>query len=388
MRIAPTIACHTRVSAYLDGRASGIQTHVLDGVDQFERAVKRDPGLSVCVEGQRNSRGWRTALAGATMAATVALGAAATLAGAPALVGFGIAAALTATVALPVATLARQDFEARNWSGKQSYEINSGRGEAHSAQDTPSDRLAGMLEKGGQASRHVAYFSGHGTQTRIVDISTDEVAEALRGHQLDLSVFDVCLAGQLEVVSKVAPWAGIAILSSRPVPGKGFPIEKLFAPEQLKTPDNRELGKAMATLAAPSVKSLCAVDTVALHAGGGFDALDRLGRALKSELENGSRKAVIKALRSSRSPQLFSSKVDLVSFLRATEASSLKPATRQAAVTALQHLEEATIYQNGKLGLSFDLKAEKLPKSLSGWQDFISTMRLGSKPMSWWPAPA
>ncbi len=44
----------TVVSAYLDGRATGIEVGVLRAVDQFEKAQERSRGqLQVTVEGRR-----------------------------------------------------------------------------------------------------------------------------------------------------------------------------------------------------------------------------------------------------------------------------------------------------------------------------------------------
>lgn len=359
----------TLVSAYIDGRASGIQSPVLDGVDQFEKATDANPDLQVVVDGRRRPDWLNYSLTAGALAVPVAGWVGFTLAGYPH-EALAIAGTLAVGSAVGVYSCLGQTFQARSWEHGARYTIGGDNLASPVAKAGPEKLGSLIVENGAKypGARHVAYLSGHGTREEIVGMKVEEIGEQLAGRQLDGMVLDACLTNQLEVLSKLAPWAGVVLASTHVVPAKGLPIQKMFAPEVLNQADESQVFSKMAEVAAPATYSFSAIDTRVLKTEV-FPKLDHLGRRLAEELRQGHRTPIRRALR--RGQGFISSRVDLGRFLTALEQAPLSDQTQKAAGAAREAFEKSLLYQKNEHNLSFDL-GEADDQSLEpGWREFL-----------------
>ena len=224
---------------YVDGKASMIQAPVLDGVDQFERAVANNPELEVVVDGRRNPK-W--------LPPTIALG----LVGVP-LVGLAAAhfmgsappvktlwAMGAAMAALPAAMTLRESFQGRNWEKETRYNLSDSTLRPTPEPEQGVARLRSLMEQNAShfpGARHLVYFSGHGDQEQVAGMKFTDLGEQLSGQRVDGVVLDACLTNQLEVMAQLAPWAGVVLTSTHVVPAKGLPIEDMFSVDILQEAD-------------------------------------------------------------------------------------------------------------------------------------------------------
>lgn len=372
MKISPR---PTAVSAYLDGKAVLIERQVLQGVDQFERAGQATPELRITVDGVRRSRAGELArfaaftLAPAAASAAVGVGVAASCGP---LVGAAVGTALAAGLSGAGWKYLGLAFAAPRWRSEQRYTV--GQGSEPSGGGAGAPRLRNLLESSAQtcpASRQVLYLSGHGDGQRLAGMKLQDLRSM---PPVSVTVLDACLGAQLEVLSHLSPWAGLAIASAHLVPGRGMPIEKMLSASTLQQADTASLAGSLAQAAAPRLKSVSVTDTEAL-AGSLLPALDRLGR----ELSEGDRSQVRRALAGSRSPGWFSSRVELGSFLQQLGQRDLAPRTLEAAQAALA--QTVSCAEKGS-ALTFDLSSgarrEALPE---GWNSFVEGLGCRRKPL-------
>lgn len=372
----------TVVSAYIDGKASAIESPVLDGVDQFERAVAKNPELTVIVDGQRHSNFRGLAIATGIMAlpiAGLAYGIATGLNPEKALlVGMGFLA-----TALPAYKTVAQNFQGSSWAKSSRYTIGS-EPVATPVKSAGVERLKSLVQQTSQAyprSRHIVYFSGHGDQDEVASMEFSDIQRALGSERVDGVILDACLTNQLEVISKMSPWAGVVIASSHVVPAKGYPIEKMFSNEVLSQKDDRAMFRTMAEQTAPATFSLSAIDTRVVKSRL-LPELNQLGDQLCEELQSGSRPHIEKALGQSHSPNwVFDRRVDLGSFLEKLSEQPFGTDTQQAIESTRAAFDEALIYHKNKNTLSFDLQTSRNDSSVGpDWNRFTTELDRGYKP--------
>lgn len=366
MQIAPTRPSPPKVAvaAYLDGTASAIETNVLKGRDQFVRADQSD-ALRVELTGTRLTP------------RDEKLKAAAYLAGAGAVVGIGVATALLGApdiaacvgmAAIPPAFLAVRHLQA----AFTAPDFDPGQ---PSPAATHAERLLQALQKNAQVepeSQKVAYISGHGSHKAVAGLSPEVLGKVLQQSPVDLTVLDACSTAQIEVLSQMAPFAGLLLCSVHPVPGKGFPIEKMFE-------SKGNLAETAFQEAKLSTGSLSLIDSGRLQSDL-LPALDVLGRDLAEAVEKGQGRAVKEALVKSPNPDLFGARVELRSFLENLAEQELGEGLQEAVRRSQSALSKTVLQDTGKT-LTFRLDGiqdSALPK---GWQSFIDVMDLRFKPL-------
>lgn len=384
MRIAsahkPAPPRQTVVSAYLDGTATHIQSHVLDGVEQFEEAVAAEPSLRVIVDGDRRSNWGNYAMAAGILALPSLAAGAAALFGvglpAKALKGLAFGGSLVALV--PAYRALRQSFEGTAWKHQARYTIG-GQNRPSPVPEAGAERLRSLLAESANTypnARHIGYISGHGTRTEVANMNFGELQQKLADQKLDGLVLDACLTNQLEVLSKLAPWAGVVLASTHILPAQGLPISDMFAGEVLSQPDDKALFSQMAEKAAPAGFSFAAIDTEVVKQRL-TPSLDRLGERLAAQLKEGDSAPVARALRDSSGPRWgYSGRADLGHFLKSLQGESLDPGLLAAAAEAQKALQEALLYSKDKNTLTFDYRDSHQDPSLGpGWREFLGAVK-------------
>lgn len=370
MTVAPI-----RTSVYLDGRASLIWDKVLQGVEQFEDAYEANGNLAVTIDGDRRTRAADVATyAGLTLvpsAACVGIAAAVggyfhPLAGVAAVAGMGLAFGKGAWKSFEASCL-----QPTPWAQGMRYKVGSGATPSPVA--TPGVERLRDLVGDPQAGRHVLYLSGHGDEKKIAGMKIGDLQAGMRDTNVSHTVIDCCLGAQLEVVSRLAPWAGFVLASTHPIPAQGLPIEKMFAPSVVGAADDREAAVKMAEVSADAVGSWSVTDTDQL-AERLLPSLDVLGHRLAEEIRGGNRALVRDALGDTRSPEfLVTRKADLGSFLEELSERPFSAETREAIEAAREAFADTVVYQKGELGLSFRLNHRRLPETglPDGWREFL-----------------
>ena len=308
----------TVLSAYIDGKSRHIEALKMDAVDRLERAHQNSHGqLTITLDGQRHSRAKDLALfvgLGLTPAAL------ATYAGS--VLNGAVGAVIAGTVGLgaftlPASYFLRRSLKAPQWTSETRWTPTTGA--RPSPVKTPgAQRLRSLVDESQSRdpkARQLLFLSGHGDREKVADISVDSISEAMRGTKLDATILDACLQGQLEVLTKLAPWAGLVLASPHKIKARGFDLEEMLKPETLRL-DKLEMAKKMATSAKSTTPSLAIVDTEKLDRLL-LPSLDALGSALSSSMkEPAIRNLVKKALKTSKSTDgIVSRRVDLGSFL-------------------------------------------------------------------------
>ena len=379
---APRVA----VSAFVDGKAQSIQSQVLGGLDRFDKAAQASQGdLVVRVDGQRSPRPLQFAAAGAFATAGLALaggGLALTATGA----GLPIAAA-AGLLGLYVASMAedplRQAVKIPQWKGDRPVQLGQGPLDPGPPGQAPTQRLKQLLLSNlgdFPHSRQVLCLAGHGNHHQVGPLAYQQVAQALQGNPVEQIVLDTCLGGQLEVLSRLAPWSQFITASCQPIPAVGLPFEKMFAPAQLQK-NGRQLASSWVDQAKSVTPSLAAWDCDKFQHQL-LPALDRLGNQLTQEIAQGHRPAIKSALAHSQSPDHWlSGRVDLGSFLEALTHSKVDPATRVHAETALQAFSESLVQSQNPKTLTFHLsRGSQDPTLPQGWRQFLQAAHFRLKP--------
>lgn len=351
------------VTAYIDGKATLIESHVLDGVDAFHRAEEK-VDLNFAIAGRRRSKTAQYAIAAAYAAAPVAALALGTAMGS---LGQGaMMAAITSPILLG------------SWRALQAAQAAPDFKPDKHGCDELKELVATQARRFPQAL-HVVYVSGHGDHNEVAGLEFEELSHTMRGARIDVTVLDACLCSQLEVMSRLAPWAGVVIASTDPVPAKGYPIEKMFAPEKLQHGDARSLGKELAETAQDAASSLAAIDTTVLRQAL-LPALDDLGNRLSQEIDSGNRPAVRKALKDSASRGLFAASVDLGSFLSQLHTVELSDTTEASLAKARLAYDQTMVHTKNEFGMSFWLDATQDSTLPEGWRGFLETAGYSRRP--------
>lgn len=352
------------VSAYLDGTAKMIEPPVMRGYRKFCRA-DLSPKIDVAVAGKRRQvstdrRIGLSCLAGA--AGAVGLGAAL-----ESTVGGGVGL-LVGLAALPAGVFAARHLQA-------SLVVPDFHADKPSSEEVHCRRLARTMEQQRVDHREdfqVAYLSGHGSHKQIAGFHTENLGRVIRQHPVDLTVFDACNTGQIEVLASLGPEAGKVLCSVHPVPGKGFPIEELLQPHVNQGHHAFEAAKG-------STDSLNLYDAEAATRKL-LPALDRLGAGLEEMVKAGRRADLKKLLAQSRGPEIFGRRVDMGSFLSLLEKERLPDPVRQATIEARAALKETVLESTGWT-ISFRLDGQQSTSLPPAWNRFVQALHLNWKPL-------
>lgn len=377
VKICPKIA----VSGFVDGKAHSIQTQVLGGVDRFDKASQANAGdLVVRIDGLRSPRALQFGVAGAFAAAgAVAAGGIWSLARTGAAVA-GVAGLVGLYVALQGEDNLRQALKAPQWSGSQPVQLGAGPLPKSSPQ--PAEKLKELIAgnlRDFPASRQVVSLAGHGNHEQVGPLTYQDASAALQANPVEQVILDTCLGGQLEVLSRLAPWTRFVIASPQPIPALGLPFERMFAPDQLdKSP--RDLASSWVEQARNITPSLAAWDCDKVcHEL--LPALDELGSCLAVEIKQGNRGEIRKTLRRSESPDWLSGRVDLGSFLQNLKTARLSQQTLRQAEKAHRAFSASLVQQQNEKTLTFHLARERTDETLpSGWRDFLTAADYRIKP--------
>ena len=345
---------HTAVTAYLDGKAFNIEGPVMSGSDQFQQSAANDPGLSLSVVGRRVAPTKQKNRALACYAAAGAIVAGGVVAGLMTEPGLG---AVIAATSLPAILLGYKQMKAATASPNFAPpELKT----ESQAQKVLSDSLKAQKAANPQA-RQVAYLSGHGNHKEVAGFKHKALAEVLQGSPVDMTILDACLCSQLEVVSELAPFAGLIISSADIVPNEGLPIEKLFDAEH--APGQMFEECVDATVSASLIDSK-AVKTKLLP------ALDTLGKDLAEGLQSDQSSTIKAALKASESPEHVGERVDMRSFLAQLKERGLAPESVDGAIAAF----DQSILRHHRTPLTFRLDSKKNDSLPPGWTSFLSSL--------------
>ena len=205
MRISSTSRPRsTTVTAYLDGTANMIQPPVLRGHGQLQAAAERYQHLDVDVTGQRLDQKKEL-----QSAATYFAGA-----GAVAALGTAVGRAFGTEVGLCVGLFAAPPLLIAARHVQTAFTERSFHPGAPCAQSAQADRLLETLTQQSArnpGARKVAYFSGHGSHRTIAGFDPQTLGKVLRQSPVDLTVLDACTTAQIEVLSQMAPQAGLVL---------------------------------------------------------------------------------------------------------------------------------------------------------------------------------
>jgi cysteine peptidase C11 family protein len=354
----------TSVAAYLDGTSTGIQTNVLKGQKQLVASQQAGDLDRLSITGTRLSPEQEKKVAAkyfAGMGALVATGVAIGMLASPDI------GALVGLAAVPPGFLGVRHLQAALTApkfapGSPTHEAGHLQRFEQSLSELPA-KVDGSL--------NVAYLSGHGSHKAIGGLSPKGIGKALSGSEIDFTVLDACSTGQLEVLAQLAPFAGLTLCSVHPVPGRGFPIQKMFEPSE-----NHAIHAFESALQATS--SLTLVDTKKLS-GQLLPALDLLGQGLVDALDHGERAKIRKALVKSKNPDLVGPRVEMRTFLKSLGEQKFDKGLK-ARIKAAQDALENTVVRDTGSAMSFRLDGAQDGALPSGWQDFIDRLGLRFKP--------
>lgn len=371
------------VSAYIDGKSQHIEALKLNAVDRLEKAQENSQGaLSITLDGQRHSRLKDAALFAITGLAPAALAAVAGFSGlgaGGALLGGALG---VAAFTVPAGYFLRRSLKAPQWKPETRWTPPA------PAQPTPvtkpgAQRLRSLVDQSGSAApeaRKLLFLSGHGNRTEVAHIQMDELASAMKGSNLDLTILDACLQGQLEVMTRLAPWAGLVLASPHKIKARGFDLEKMLRPEILNTESDLDMARLMTKVARATTPSFAVIDSEKLSKEL-LPSLGDLGRALALGLDRTTdRKAIKNALKDSLGTDgLVSRRVDLGSFLKNLKKQGV---LSEQTHKALESFSSAVPFQENEHSLSFHLKAGRDDETLpAGWREFLTKLDCGFKPV-------
>lgn len=292
--------------------------------------------------------------------------------------------------------------ELPRWQGRKTFHI--GQGEVERGSQAPAARP--LVERLGQAmrdypgSRTVMLVGGHGLgYYTSAGMPMHELGQAMQTLQqpVDIALFDSCLMGNVEALAQLGDRARIAITAEGLMPTQRSQLGAMPLADMLKAaaqsgdlagaarqmveqaadsmleqrgpdsekvttlrqelaqetdPDLKRINKTLLDIYAPPIPGLAAVDLQALQQGL-LPALDRLGRQLTQQLQQGQLQPILAAARQS---QLSDSKAfhDLGSFLQQLGS----PEAQQAA----EALQAALLAQRSEEGSGFSgLSIQLLP---------------------------
>ena len=383
MRIASTVKKPiVSVSAYIDAKATHIESLKLNAVDRLEKARDNSDGaMDVVLDGQRHSRAKDAALfAGLGLApAALASWAGWGLHGATgALVGGAIGlAAFTA----PAGYFLGRSLKAPQWKAETSRHLG------HSTEPSPGEagpqRLRSLVDQAKEINpqaRQLLFLSGHGDRTTLASMDLSEMSTALENSKLDITILDACLQGQLEVLTRLSPWAGLVLASPHKIKARGLELEELLNPQILAQDSPLETACQMAREAKSTTPSFAVVDTTQFKERL-LPSLDSLGGKLADSWSDSSVSAGVKSALAAAvgTDGLFSRRVDLGSFLKELERRKILP---EQTSLALDSFKSTVPFQKNEHSVSFHLKAGRddatLPK---GWRDFLKALDLSFKPL-------
>lgn len=383
MRIASTVKKPiVSVSAYIDAKATHIESLKLNAVDRLEKATDTSDGaLDVVLDGQRHSLAKDAALfAGLGLApAALATWAGWGLHGATgALVGGAIG---LAAFAAPAGFFLSRSLKAPQWKTETRWHIG------HSSEPSPGvagpQRLNSLVAQGAETNpqaKQVLFLSGHGDRTTLASMKLDEIATAMKDSSIDITVLDACLQGQLEVMTRLAPWAGLVLASPHKIKARGLELEELLKPQILAQESSLETACQMAREAKSTTPSFAVVDTAQFKERL-LPSLDSLGRKLAESWSDSSVSEGVKSALAAAvgTDGLFSRRVDMGSFLKELDKREILP---EQTSRALESFKSTVPFQKNEHSMSFHLKAGRddatLPK---GWQDFLKALDLSFKPL-------
>ena len=373
------------VSAYVDAKAQNIEDLNLNRIGRFED-VKENAGddVSISIEGRRHSKLrslGELALSGAVPALLGGVAGAAVGGPIGAVVG-GLGGFVTG-MASNMSTI-NQLAKARQWPKDSRLQVGQ-KAVPSPVEHAGAERLAKMVsdnEESFPEARHLVYISGHGYQKSSAEISFEEMSEKMEGLQVDATLFDSCLIGQMEVLSKISPWAGIVLASPHKTRARGYDLASMLDPKTINTASDQEFAVNIAKKARSTTSSFSAVDSRAFREEF-LPALDELGASLHRELENGKRSSIKKALAKSTGTHWgFSPKVDMGSFLEQLAEAPLSQETQKKLKTTQAGFDKSVLFQKNKHSFSFDLKSGKTDESLpQGWTSFLQGIDLNHKPL-------
>ena len=228
------------------------------------------------------------------------------------------------------------------------------------AQKVLTDALARQRATNPEA-RQVAYLSGHGNHKEVAGFTHKGLAEVLSKSPVDMTILDACLCSQLEVVSQLAPFAGLVISSADIVPNEGLPIEKLFGGQ--RQPNEMFEDCVDATVSVSLIDSKSVQQEL-------LPALDQLGADLVVGLRGEDKSNIKKALKASESPEHMSERVDLESFLEQLEERGLAADS----VKKAQQAFDSSVVRNHRTPLTFRLDAKENEALPDGWRNFITAL--------------
>lgn len=384
MRIASTVPKpRVSVSAYIDAKATHIETLKLNAVDRLENArAASDGAMDVTLDGQRHSRVKDAALFAGLGLAPAALAAWAGW-GLHGSTGAMVGGALgLAAFTAPAGYFLGRSLKAPKWTPDTRWHL----GEA--PQPSPIERpgtlrLRSLVkeskEKNPEAKQYL-FLSGHGDRTTLAGMNLNELSAQMQGSKLDVTILDACLQGQLEVLTRMAPWAGVVLASPHKIKARGLELEKLLAPQTLAQASPLDAATRMVQLEKSTTPSFAVVDTHRLQENL-LPALDSLGRRLAESWDEGSVSRQVKGALADAvgTDGLFSRRVDLGSFLEKLGERQVLPEETSRAVESFR---TTVPFQKNKHSVSFHLKAGRSDQTLpAGWRDFLQKLDLSFKPL-------
>jgi hypothetical protein len=383
MKIASTVKKPiVSVSAYIDAKATHIESLKLNAVDRLEKARNSaDGAMDVILDGQRHSRAKDVALfAGLGLApAALASWAGWGLHGATgALVGGALG---LATFTAPAGYFLGRSLKAPQWKAETRRHL--GKSTEPSPGKAGPQRLSSLVDQARESNpraRQILFLSGHGDRTTLASMKLDEMANAMENSSVDITILDACLQGQLEVLTRLAPWAGLVLASPHKIKARGLELEEILRPHNLTHDSSLEAACQMAREAKSTTPSFAVVDTVQFREQL-LPALDSLGRKLADSWSDDSLSEGVKSALSDTvaTDGFFSRRVDLGSFLEELHKRQILP---QQTSLALESFQNTVPFRKNEHSLSFHLKAGREDPSLPpGWRDLLKKMDLSFKPL-------
>lgn len=352
------------VTAFLDGNARMIEPPVMRGYDQFKKSELTET-IALHTTGQRRTLSQNLVQGAGFLAAGAAVAAVGTAVGMQFDPGLGVCLGLSA---LPPALIGARRIQ----SAFTAPGFQPGPPAPESALQTRLERALQEARRSNPESKQVAYFSGHGSHKEIAHFSPATIGEVLTDNPVDLTVLDACTTAQLEVLAKLGPGAGEVVCSPQPVPSKGFPIEKLFRSPQ-------DLGKHTFEESKNATSHLALVDNTRLHQNL-LPKLDTLAGKLRTDLSSGTSEAIHRALKKTRSPDLFGARVDLRGFLENLGRENLNSSCREALDETLTELKETVLESTG-WSLSFRVDGKESQALPGAWKDLLNDLGYRWKPI-------
>lgn len=369
-----------RVNAYIDGKSEHIEALKLNAVDRLERAQAASSGdMQTVIDGDRHTfqgdalRFTALGLAPAAVAAGLGWAASGSIG---ALVGGAVGLAVFTA---PAGFFLHRALKAPQWPAESRLTVGQPTAESTPVSQPGVERLRNLVDSGtAPDSRQVLFLSGHGDREVLAHMPLDDMSRAMRGSQMDVTILDACLQGQLEVMARLAPWAGLVLASPHKIKARGFDLEAVLQPAHLKAETPREMAIKMASECNSTTPSFAVIDTALLKSEL-LPALDTLGHELSHQLRQpGGRESITKALKGSLSTDgLVSRRVDLGSFLE-----NLKETDLEALALARETFRRSVPYTKNEHSLSFHLSAGRDDQMLpSGWRTFLRELNVGFKPL-------